>query len=428
MPLLVFRTLEHAEAVLREYVRYLGLDLRTMVHAFRRRHAPLAMRLERLAIQDLVEDEEPDPGLFAELPPQATPRIERGAVADIEREAAPATPPPPPRPVPRLRSRQHQRRQATRRRRAVAGLAVAGLVPVTALALRAAASDTPASTAASPTSPKSPVVTASPTPAPQELPGGGFRLFPDRRVVAYYGSPLTPDLGVLGHGEPEEVLTELRAQAEEYSGPGRRPVLPAFHVIATVAADAPGPEEEYNFQIPRDVVRRYVEAAREAGVLVILDIQPGRARFIDEVVPYEEFLKEPHVGLGLDPEWRVDAPEVPHGGGGVVDASEVNEVAEYVSSLVRENTLPQKLFIVHQFKEPMITNREDIVRPSDELAVVLDIDGVGHRGIKLKKYDELTADAPWHIGIKLYYRTDVELLQPHEVLRLSPRPELVIYQ
>ena len=39
---------------------------------------------------------------------------------------------------------------------------------------------------------------------PRTLPGGGRRVFPDRRVVAYYGAPQDPELGTLGVGSPAD--------------------------------------------------------------------------------------------------------------------------------------------------------------------------------------------------------------------------------
>ena len=38
---------------------------------------------------------------------------------------------------------------------------------------------------------------------------------------------------------------------------------------------------------------------------VVLDLQPGRANFLDQAKLYEPLLRLPHVGLALDPEWRL---------------------------------------------------------------------------------------------------------------------------
>src|SRR3954463_2573782 len=75
-------------------------------------------------------------------------------------------------------------------------------------------------------------------PKPAQLPGGGRRLFPDRRVVAFYGNPRDDELGALGIGAPAHAARRLLAQAKPYTRKSR-PVLPAMELISTVAtADA----------------------------------------------------------------------------------------------------------------------------------------------------------------------------------------------
>ena len=59
------------------------------------------------------------------------------------------------------------------------------------------------------------------------------------------------------------------------------------------------------------MIRRYLKAARKAKALLILDIQPGRSDFFTETKRLRKWLKEPDVGLALDPEWRMGPGEVP---------------------------------------------------------------------------------------------------------------------
>lgn len=49
-----------------------------------------------------------------------------------------------------------------------------------------------------------------------ELPGGGTEMFPDRRLIANYGSPVTGVLGTLGERSPEANIEQLTALAAEY--------------------------------------------------------------------------------------------------------------------------------------------------------------------------------------------------------------------
>ena len=50
-----------------------------------------------------------------------------------------------------------------------------------------------------------------------QLPGGGRRLLPDKRVVAYYGAPQDDELGALGIGSPDDAADKLRREAEALS-------------------------------------------------------------------------------------------------------------------------------------------------------------------------------------------------------------------
>jgi hypothetical protein len=68
---------------------------------------------------------------------------------------------------------------------------------------------------------------------------------------------------------------------------------------------------------------------------VILDLQPGRTDFLTQAMIYEEFLRLPHVGLALDPEWRLEPNQVHLRQIGSVDAAEINQVGNWLASLVR---------------------------------------------------------------------------------------------
>ena len=101
----------------------------------------------------------------------------------------------------------------------------------------------------------------------------------------------------------------------------------------------------------------------------------------------ERYLVEPDVGLALDPEWHVGPDEIPGEVIGSVSATEVNEVAAGLAATVAELDLPEKLFVIHEFTESMITSIE-LLEPQ-ELATVLNIDGFGDPPNKIAKYDEL---------------------------------------
>ena len=262
---------------------------------------------------------------------------------------------------------------------------------------------------------------------PLELPRGGRRLLPDRRIVAFYGAPQSDELGELGIGSPASAARRLERQARRYARPSR-PVLPAMELIAVTAAAHPGEDDRYATRQHDAVIERYLRAARKAKALLVLDIQPGRSDFYTEATRLERWLSEPDVGLALDPEWRMGPDQVPGKVIGSVEAREVNAVSAWLAGLVTRNKLPQKLLLIHQFTDDMVDDTQLQERP--ELAMVLNADGFGTQELKRVKYRAFTSSPRSFFGkgFKLFYREDTDLMRPREVLRLRPPPDVVVYE
>jgi hypothetical protein len=307
-----------------------------------------------------------------------------------------------------------------RRRRATALAALAGVLVVVVLALRSCGADG-ARTAAAP----APVAA---TPARKlQLPRGGRRIFPDYRVVAFYGAPGNERLGTLGIGSPDQAAKRLLRVARGYAK-ASRPALPAFELISTIAAQAPGDDGLHRIHQSDDVIARYLLAARRAKALLVLDIQPGRGDFLSEAMRLETWLRQPDVGIALDPEWHVGPDELPGQVIGAVTADEVNAVSAYVSRFVTDHDLPEKLFVVHQFTSGMIENKDRVVRRPG-LAVTMNVDGFGDRPNKRSKYAQFTSELTrFNDGFKLFYEEDTNLMSPGAVLALRPPPDLVVYE
>jgi len=271
-----------------------------------------------------------------------------------------------------------------------------------------------------------PEARAKPTPPP-ELPRGGRTLLPRNRIVAYYGAPQDKELGELGIGSPRRAARRLNRQARAYQRPGR-PVLPAMELIAVVASYAPGDGDRYSTRQADSVVRRYLRAARKAKMLLLLDIQPGRSDFFTETIRLRKWLKEPDVGLALDPEWRMAPGQIPGKVIGSVGSREVNATSAWLEQLVVKHNLPQKLFLVHQFTNDMVDDTQLKERP--RLAMVLNADGFGGQPIKKAKYHAFTRSPRkfFYEGFKLFYHEDTDLMKPRQVLRLHPPPDVVIYE
>ncbi len=265
-----------------------------------------------------------------------------------------------------------------------------------------------------------------PADAPSELPGGGRSVLPEHRVVAFYGAPQSHELGVLGIGKPDAAARRLARQAKPY-GTDERPALPALELLAVIANADAGSDGMYRMQQEDSVIRRYLRAARRAKALLLLDIQPGRADFFAETTRLERWLKEPDVGLALDPEWRVGEGEVPGQVIGHVEAPEVNATSAWLAKLVAREKLPEKLLVIHQFTDDMVD--ETALKPRDGLAIVLNADGFGGRAVKREKYHAFTRQSPgFYPGFKLFFEEDEGLMSPQAVLRLKPPPAFVVYE
>jgi hypothetical protein len=264
-----------------------------------------------------------------------------------------------------------------------------------------------------------------------ELPGGGQLLLPGRMLVALYGHPGTDALGVLGEQGIEASIQRARAHAAPYEDLVEVPVVPAFEIIATVASSAAGADGDYSAEAEVEVLRPWVEAAAKAGVYVVLDLQPGRTDFVTQAERYRSLLELPHVGLALDPEWRLGPGQVHLRQIGSVGIEEVNRVVTWLADLTRERALPQKLLVLHQFKLAMLPGRERLDTSREELAVMVHADGQGAQGDKQATWHVLHQNAPPGIfwGWKNFYDEDAPMLTPEQtVAQVDPVPALVSYQ
>lgn len=318
--------------------------------------------------------------------------------------------------------RRRARRRQIRRRRLAAALVVGGVAALVAVSATSLLGPSKGSRAASQSA------------APIELPRGGTTILPGHKVVAFYGAPGGDRLGILGAGSPLAAAERLSDQALDYESLERK-VLPAFELIATIVHPVPGDDGMFRSRISDEVIGQYLAAARQERAILILDIQPGRADFMDEVRHYEKWLKESDVSLALDPEWSMRAGQMPGKVIGSTTAAKVNEVSAYLDQIVKDNKLPQKLLLVHEFTESMIQNRKGLVqRPN--LAIVFNVDGFGTPEAKMGKYADLTTDpdrpAFVFTGFKLFYEEDTRngsrIMSPFEVLDLAPQPDVVVYE
>jgi hypothetical protein len=198
----------------------------------------------------------------------------------------------------------------------------------------------PASSAPSsePTATAEETTTAPPTPTQQQLPGGGTQVFPGHRLVGFSGAPSSPALGPMT-GDLAAATERLRQQSAAYGTD--RPVLPIVELIATVVQSVPGPNGDYSVAADDATVQEYLDAARAAGGILLLGIQPGSGDFLPAVQYYEKWLTQPDVGVALDPEWAIEAGEVPGDVFGSTTGAELDGVSAYLDGLVTAGHLPR---------------------------------------------------------------------------------------
>lgn len=263
------------------------------------------------------------------------------------------------------------------------------------------------------------------------LPGGGQLIAPDKTYVALYGSPGSSALGILGQQGIEDTIALAEQYAADYAPLTENTVVPTMEIITSIATADPGDGGMYTRALAIDQIRPLVDAAGENDQYVVLDLQPGRLDFLTQARMYEELLLEPHVGLALDPEWRLEDDQVHLAQIGSVDAAEINEVVDYLADLTQENHLPQKMLILHAFRNSMIPDVQDVDLSRPELAVVLHADGQGPPSAKHTTWRTLREHASnieWW-GWKNFIDEDEPMLTPEETIdQVDPEPMFISYQ
>jgi hypothetical protein len=264
----------------------------------------------------------------------------------------------------------------------------------------------------------------------RQLPGGGQVVFPGRRFVAIYGHPSGPALGILGAQGLDASIVRARQLAAPYQQLSKVPVVPAFEIIATVAHGAPGADGNYSGESSLELLRPWVEQAQAAGLYVVLDLQPGRADILEQAKRYAPLLQMPNVGLAIDPEWALSPTQLPLHQIGSIDAARINAVAGWLDQLTAEKHLPQKLFVVHQFRLSMIGNERQLRTDYDNVALLIHMDGQGTPPSKDATWHAVVGAAPKGVpfGWKNFTKQDHPMLTPEQTMSRSPAPMMISYQ
>lgn len=275
--------------------------------------------------------------------------------------------------------------------------------------------------------------------APQ-LPGA---ILPGRRIVAYYGNPLSKRMGILGELPPDQMLARLDKEVAAWQkADPSTPVQPALHLIVVVAQGAPGRDGKYRLRMTDSLVEKVASWAATRNALLFLDVQVAHSTVQEELPRLVPFLKRPNVHLGLDPEFsmkpRMDRTQgvmvrdKPGARIGTMSSEDVNYAIGLLSDIVTKNSLPPKILVVHRFTHNMLTGAKNI-RLDPRVQVVIDMDGWGQPWLKYDSYRAYVEAEPVQFtGFKLFYKNDTRkgdpLLTPSEVLLLNPKPHYIQYQ
>jgi hypothetical protein len=269
------------------------------------------------------------------------------------------------------------------------------------------------------------------TPAP--LPGS---LLPKKRIVAFYGNPLSKRMGILGEIPYDQMLAKLDTVVGWWKAADpSTPVMPALHLIVSVAQGAPGKDSMYRQRSDPDLIEKIYGFAKQKGAITILDIQAGKSTLQEEIPALLPFLQRPDVHLGVDPEFYMHHNREGRAPGakiGAMDAADINYAIDQLAQIVTKYKLPPKVLIVHRFTQNMLQNADEI-KLDPRVQVVINMDGWGQPWLKFDTYATCEASEPVQFtGFKIFFHNDTrkgdKILAPIEVLALRPRPLYIQYQ
>jgi hypothetical protein len=249
-------------------------------------------------------------------------------------------------------------------------------------------------------------------------------------ILAFYGHPLSEQMGILGRYSITDLDARLSELAAEYRlVNGGRGIRKAFYLIYGTVW--PGGEIGI---LQESILMNYIQYALEKDMLIFIDHQIGRYNPLDALKKMLPYLKYPNVHLAMDPEWRTTKPmqEI-----GTVTAGEINQAQQVMEDYLLEHDLPgERLLVIHQFNWRMIQDREKVKSDFARVRLVHCADGFGSPALKAASYayNAQAANIPIK-AFKLFYNFgipgagyDHPLLTPKEVLELKPRPYLIMYQ
>lgn len=261
-----------------------------------------------------------------------------------------------------------------------------------------------------------------PVKGPAPLPGS---ILPAKRIVAFYGNPLSKRMGILGALPPEQMLRKLDAEVAAWNRlDAAHPVQPALHLIVLVADGYPGSSGKYRTRHDSAMIEKVYRWARSRNALLFVDLQVGQSTLQAELPWIEKFLVRPDVHLAIDPEFSMKKGGVPGRRVGTYDAADINYASRFLAKLVDEHKLPPKILVVHRFTPGGVTNTKNITL-DPRVQIVMDMDGFGPPWMKRDTYwRDIKREPVQFTGWKQFTKrkNDSPPTPRGDILRLWPVP------
>ncbi len=254
------------------------------------------------------------------------------------------------------------------------------------------------------------------------LPGS---ILPAKRIIAFYGNPLSTRMGILGEFAPDEMFRKLDQEVAEWNKlDPSHPVQPALHLIASVANPTPGRDGMYRTRMDSVLIEKVYGWAKQRNAIMFIDLQIGHSTLQKELPAFERFLKRPDMHLGIDPEFSMKDGSRPGKKIGSYDAADINFATRFLSGLVDKYKLPPKVLVVHRFTKKGVTNASQI-KLDPRVQIVMDMDGFGPPWLKRDSFYSYVKREPVQFaGWKQFTksRNDNPSTSRESILRLWPTP------
>ena len=113
---------------------------------------------------------------------------------------------------------------------------------------------------------------------------------------------------------------------------------------------------------------------------------------------------------------------------GYFNAADINDAIDILVKIERKNKLPPKILVVHRFTQGMLKNYKEI-KTVPEVQIVMNMDGFGSKSLKKNFYVSYIYREPLQFtGFKLFYKNDLKLYTPEELMKFTPIPIYIQYQ